>query len=117
MNEVIDWSKAPKDATHAAQPQGGSICWYKVVDGGGYFFSYSSGNYGFDFWDTGDGDRPLHEPLIPRPAKAWNGTGLPPVGTVCEWLSCIQIGAQEVSILAYSGGDAWIEPDARADRG
>lgn len=37
---------------------------------------------------------------------AWNGEGLPPVGTVCEWHPNMH-GWVEVTILGYDGGDTW----------
>jgi hypothetical protein len=80
----IDWSKAPEGATHAGRARNGLICWYKIFETGDYFFYYEDPGCDFEGWDSGDGSGPCHLPLIPRPCTAWNGQGLPPVGTVCE---------------------------------
>lgn len=87
----IDWSKAPKWATgHGLAGLSGSPVWlsqdkYTYVDGrqrGGVFYFDSDEGFG------------LHEirEVVARPSP-WNGTGLPPVGTVCEvnlygWRRC-----------------------------
>lgn len=57
----IDWNKAPIDATH-----------------------YDVDNHLFVNFDC------MHDSLrrlVPRPAapSAWDGAGMPPAGTVCEW--------------------------------
>lgn len=39
----------------------------------------------------------------------WNGEGLPPVGLEVEWMPSLQHGWQRVTVLAYSGDDAWIK--------
>jgi len=79
----IDWSKAPEDATHA----GTTTTTQKAV----FYKDIREDKY--SFWnDNGCGwrkdaiGRPVCTPLIERPKKqeAWDGVGLPPVGTVCE---------------------------------
>ena len=75
MNEVIDWSKAPKGYPVWIKDPDGVIAdgWHKEcsdryidVDGG--------------FWSKPEGGYEVYK----KPQPTWNGTGLPPVGTVCE---------------------------------
>jgi hypothetical protein len=80
--EQIDWSKAPEGATHVAVVSITRVCWYKIDGGFGYSYSYQDEGCDARYWSSGAGE-PSHKPLIERPA-AWSGTGLPPVGTVCE---------------------------------
>lgn len=86
----IDWSKAPKWATrHGVVGLCNSPVWlsqdqYTYVDGqqGGRIFYFGSGE-GFSL----DEIREVAE----RPSP-WNGTGLPPVGTVCEYDAAVDAG-------------------------
>lgn len=86
--EQIDWSKAPEGATHW-EPKNGSIMasWMK----------FERGNWWYWLNPTWVNYRGANMPaervaaMIPRPT--WDGTGLPPVGTVCEvdyegWTQC-----------------------------
>lgn len=79
--EQIDWSKAPPHATHwcpgNARIEAGWI--YNI--GGEFYSCYADKGLehipAFPAW--------REEKLIQRPPKqTWTGTGLPPVGTVCE---------------------------------
>lgn len=81
MNEQIDWSKAPADATHYHPRVNGYVDhWIKP----GFFCVVGFEGEG---WKKTSGDALGH--AVPRPtaAPAWNGPedGLPPVGTVCEF--------------------------------
>ena len=77
MSKEIDWSKAPEGATHYHTE---ADIWYKQTHA-----AYQ--------WDCGQwiklersdlGEYALRG-LVERPAPVeWTGTGLPPVGTVCE---------------------------------
>lgn len=76
----IDWSKAPEGATH-------HLCW--AEDGSDGFFGSDAGDRFMDCNNSGEYvcKQHLHWWIVKeRPTKAaeWNGTGLPPVGTVCE---------------------------------
>lgn len=76
----IDWSKAPEGATHYCP---GNRLFYKF-DGAGRGQCTSRGAR----W-TSCGDRDDYESgeLTPRPSSpAWNGEGLPPVNTRCEYI-------------------------------
>lgn len=72
----IDWSKAPEGATHYRE----SVRTFYKQDARAYE------------WDTVEwrviandlGEFRWCSALIERPVTAWNGEGLPPVGTVCE---------------------------------
>lgn len=88
----IDWSKAPEGATH-----------YQLES------KYPFRDYSEDqakYWNGTSWEWMLaesqtvlaHVDHVPRPAApAWNGEGLPPVGTVCELQD-----ATEVRILAHT---------------
>ncbi|HEJ9706865.1 TPA: hypothetical protein SMN51_003691 [Pseudomonas aeruginosa] len=85
----IDWSKAPDGATHAGIiPSRNTNVWYRDIDpvrGRYEYFSLMD-----ESWHISGGS-PLAQELIPRPAESapaaltWDGQGLPPVGTVCEY--------------------------------
>ncbi len=80
--EQIDWSKAPTHATHWC-PGNARIEAGWIYNIGGEFYSC--------YADKGLEHIPVfpawrEENLIQRPPKqTWTGTGLPPVGTVCEF--------------------------------
>lgn len=80
MSNEIDWSKAPEGATHyIPETEYLNAAWYKIADsrwviwmvGKGYGWNYTMG---------------LPSNAIARPVD-WDGTGLPPVGTKCEYHS------------------------------
>ncbi|WP_434676187.1 hypothetical protein [Pseudomonas sp. D3-10] len=82
----IDWSKAPPHATHwcpgNAKMEAGWI--YNPGGNGGEFYSCYA-DKGLEHIPEFPGWQKLR--LVPRPSKtAWDGEGLPPVGTVCEVL-------------------------------
>lgn len=43
--------------------------------------------------------------------KQWNGEGLPPVGTVCQWLASGDHDWINVTVLGHDGEDTWLKPD------
>lgn len=43
--------------------------------------------------------------------KQWNGEGLPPVGTECEWLASGDHDWVKVTVLGHNGDDTWLKPD------
>ncbi|AXH72128.1 MAG: hypothetical protein [Siphoviridae sp. ctdc_1] len=45
----------------------------------------------------------------------WNGEGLPPVGTECEWRASIYHNYVKVKILAYHEDEVWLQPLNGAD--
>ncbi len=78
----IDWTKAPEGANKAGfTGPGNYLQFYRIP---GMFGDY-------DYWSEKRGWLGSEFPtcanyLFERPAKVeWNGQGLPPVGTVCEW--------------------------------
>ena len=84
----IEWSKAPEDATHAGNSpyEKGVITWFKGISdpaSRNYFMNEGSMNA----WAISSENLSAWD-LIERPKKqeAWDGDGLPPVGTVCEVL-------------------------------
>ena len=97
----IDWSKAPEGATHAGSFKGKFSCWYKL--GSGWAWEYMSG-LSFS-WEKVSGNLPASD-LIERPKKqdAWDGEGLPPVGTVCNRINGST--SKKVEIIAHFDGTA-----------
>lgn len=76
----IDWSLAPKDATHAApRPTVEAVCWYKKEGmSWHYLYQESSG-----WWAPCAAGVPAHGPLTERPYKPapeWVEGELPPIG-------------------------------------
>jgi hypothetical protein len=101
----IDWSKAPKLSTGAmvANFSGGSV---KIGD---VEFIGAPGQDGRDIYHESPDAWTFH--ARPELASAWNGEGLPPVGTVCEfvgldssdWHRELRNGA-EVRVIAHFDG-------------
>ncbi len=108
----IDWSKAPEGATHY-QPESRDFhaAWFRL-----------QGGKAREIWVVIPGGALEHiidptvfdesmQNLIARPAEpaTWNGKGLPPVGTVCEYRhmiwpeyrSCEIRYISEESLVAY----------------
>lgn len=79
----IDWSKAPEGATHYC-PETDDLmaAWFKP-SGDEWLFAIDQSP--MRYWRPYNEDFPNDMPLVQRPT-AWNGEGLPPVGTVCEAL-------------------------------
>jgi hypothetical protein len=99
----IDWSKAPAGATHFGPESEEWIeVWYKL-DGGKWFAMITSNDDQWDYSPSVDEDRVSQ--MIQRPS-AWNGTGLPPVGTVCEGRGRLDGEWREVVVLAHRIGRA-----------
>ncbi|MFG8850592.1 hypothetical protein ACEPUQ_28735 [Pseudomonas aeruginosa] len=99
----IDWSKAPEGANKAGfTGPDNYLQFYRIP-----------GRFGdYDYWSENNGWRGTDFPtcanqLFERPAKVeWDGQGLPPVGTVCEfthegdgvkgrWIKCRVAGYTE----------------------
>ncbi len=89
----IDWSKAPEGTTHY-QPESADFyaAWIKV-DGDWLMAIMDDG---IDSrWGRAGEYADKKRLLIPRPSSQWNGSGLPPVGTVCE------VDGEKVVIVAH----------------
>lgn len=102
--ENVDWSKAPEGATHWAPAKGMMCASFMKYEGGKWYCETVSGRN----W-TADNTNDDHTRYIARPT-AWTGSGLPPVGTVCEWRQGLQW--ERIEILAYNGLDAWIRQES-----
>ena len=97
----IDWSKAPELATHwCPETDDWFEGWYIVVEP---LIAYFEDGARIVARAMDQEDREILLPiLVPRPApaaRAWDGTGLPPVGTALEfrsmrgeWIPGAQIG-------------------------
>jgi hypothetical protein len=96
----IDWSKAPAHATHWCPGNARIEAGWIYHNGGGEFYSCYA-DKGLEHIPFFPAWRALR--LIPRPAESpkWTGEGLPPVGTVCEYLGAHQYNEwSEVKIFA-----------------
>lgn len=112
----IDWNKAPEDATHAGATTGLNIpVFYKDIREDKYSYWYDVG----DGWREDVTGNPSCTPLIERPKKqyAWDGEGLPPVGTVCDmhiddfgWITgtvVVHIDLDEPTAVAHNGEEVF----------
>lgn len=101
----IDWSKAPEGATHYLpenDEHGWIACWFK--QDGNVWMAKAIERDGEKWSEDDDMDEAVKF-LIPRPST-WNGTGLPPVGTVCEGRGRLDGEWREVVVLAHRIGRA-----------
>ena len=94
MSEKIDWSKAPEWATHALEklhePDRNLVYWSFFVDG-----EHRVEPNGL--WYHPDGYRIIQSrPTTP----SWSGSGLPPVGVVCEYC-CVNDKWRQVKVIAH----------------
>lgn len=99
----IDWSKAPAGATHfGPESEEWIAAWYKL-DKGEWFAMLTSDDDQWDYSPCVDDERVSQ--MIQRPAE-WNGTCLPPAGTVCEGRGRLDGEWREVVVLAHRIGRA-----------
>ncbi|WP_073667539.1 hypothetical protein PCP30_04685 [Pseudomonas aeruginosa] len=90
----IDWNTAPEGATHW-EPTGPDFYegWMKK-EGTDWFYWSESGHKWINGILTCDVSADREATFEARPQEAWDGQGLPPVGTNCEyrssdgWLQC-----------------------------
>lgn len=105
----IDWSKAPDWATSAGRTDDSeSAAWlgdtqYQYIYGcwSGRNYNYGAGGLSFrrDEFKVIE-----NRPAIPRPLKPeWDGTGLPPVGSVVEYSPQIKLAQGRISKNWISG--------------
>ncbi len=82
----IDWSKAPEGATHW-EPTGPEFHEGWMKKEGNKWFYWGKGS---EQWVSArhycDVSAEREATFEERPQEPWNGQGLPPVGTVCEYL-------------------------------
>lgn len=64
MTTIIDWTKAPCDATHAGIFDNGLICWYKDIKPESYKYMYAN----YMKWGVGE-NQPANQSPIKRPTK------------------------------------------------
>ncbi|MFG8885988.1 hypothetical protein ACEPVY_12535 [Pseudomonas aeruginosa] len=78
----IDWNTAPEGATHW-EPNGPEFNegWMKKERNGWFFWGEESEEW--IHW--GDVSAEREATFEARPQEAWDGQGLPPVGTACEY--------------------------------
>ena len=92
-----DWTEAPEGATH--WDTRGAV-WCKHL----YFWCYGRWNYEGEIHDLAE-DRYTPRPVEPA-TTTWDGTGLPPRGTICECL--FNDGWVKVLVLSVNGYEAWV---------
>lgn len=100
--EEIDWSQAPEGTTHWT-PESDVVCSFLREDNGVWFW-WSDSSW-VPFYGKSWESQLLG--IVKRPSLSpWNGTGLPPVGTVCEvcWTSPDEY--YRVKVLAHDDGKA-----------
>lgn len=110
----IDWSKAPEGATHwGPDTEEWSRAW-RIIQGEQMAVMLDDGVDTEWAWYpiTDDHREDLFPTLVARPT-AWNGEGLPPAGTVCEY----NLGGEwvEVEVFAHRPSDANRGTDAIFD--
>lgn len=98
----IDWSKAPEGATHW-EPTGPEFHegWMKKELGKWFWWSKGSKEWVF----TSNVTAKRETTFEARPQETWDGQGLPPVGTVCEYRcndSCEPNDWTAVHVLAHA---------------
>lgn len=105
----IDWSKAPDGATHW-EPSGPEFNegWMKK-EGNGWFFW----GLGAEWKYGGDVSAEREATFEARPQEQWDGQGLPPVGTLCEWHGPSSDGPDgwvytESNVVAYTDDGLFI---------
>ncbi len=87
----IDWSTAPEGATHW-EPTGPEFHEGWMKEEGGKWFWWSKGSK--EWVETFSVPAKREATFEARPQETWDGHGLPPVGTNCEyrsndgWLQC-----------------------------
>lgn len=102
----IDWSKAPEGATHYGE-SGLSTYFYRIPSALGGSYDYWNIKSHDPKWVSGF-NKTVAVVLLQRP-EPWNGTGLPPVGTVCEcrvragedWVGCEVVAHHGHYAIAY----------------
>ena len=94
----IDWSKAPEGAQYYCYT---NRLFYKFDAAGRGVCTYD----GKLWFESGDRDDYESGELTPKPTEpAWNGEGLPPVGTECEVRLPNKTGWRKVTIKLYDEG-------------
>ncbi|HBO2190239.1 TPA: hypothetical protein L4G86_005364 [Pseudomonas aeruginosa] len=112
----IDWSKAPKDATHW-EPKGTEFGegWMKKV-GNEWSYWLEGSEVWAEVWADCFVSAEREATFEPRPQEPWSGQGLPPVGTVCEvnhrdigWVRCEIVAHKSFSCSGLTLAIAWID--------
>lgn len=104
--EHIEWEKAPEGATHAGLETGRYFAGFYKVSNNKVTHFCINGDRG---WRVAITNVPPVSELIER-SPTWNGSGLPPVGTVCEWHPNQDVWVQ-VEILGHNGEETWFRRD------
>jgi hypothetical protein len=81
------------------------LCFYDQITGRGRWKNKGIRGEGYD--DIGGLPVIAQRELI----EVWNGEGLPPVGTVCQWLASGDHDWINVTVLGHDGEDTWLKPD------
>lgn len=109
----IDWTKAPEGATHWEPTGPDSYEGWMKKEGNDWFF-WAEKSEEWRYW--GDVSAEREATFEARPQEAWDGHGLPPVGTVCEikhrdigWVRCEIVAHKSFSCGGLTHAIAWID--------
>ncbi|HBO7420789.1 TPA: hypothetical protein L4892_000063 [Pseudomonas aeruginosa] len=112
----IDWNTAPEGATHW-EPSGPDFNkgWMKK-EGNEWFYWSEGSNRWFQGKLSCNVSADREATFEARPQEAWDGQGLPPVGTVCEvkhrdigWVRCEIVAHKSFSCGGLTHAIAWID--------
>ncbi|HHX6672807.1 TPA: hypothetical protein ACVGL4_000571 [Pseudomonas aeruginosa] len=110
----IDWSKAPEGATHWEPSGPGFNKGWMKKEGNEWFFWSEGSNRWFQGKLSCNVSAEREATFEARPQEAWDGQGLPPVGTVCIvephntlW-GFSSTSGHERKILAYHTDYVWL---------
>ncbi|HHM6439553.1 TPA: hypothetical protein ACRL36_002892 [Pseudomonas aeruginosa] len=112
----IDWSKAPEGATHW-EPAGHEFSeGWMLKEGNDWFYWCKVSQKWFYDHTSCDVSAEREATFEARPQDAWDGQGLPPVGTVCEikhrdigWVRCEIVAHKSFSCGGLTHAIAWID--------
>ncbi|KSE32231.1 hypothetical protein [Pseudomonas aeruginosa] len=109
----IDWNTAPEGATHWEPTGPDSYEGWMKKEGNDWFF-WAEKSEEWRYW--GDVSAEREATFEARPQEAWDGHGLPPVGTVCEikhrdigWVRCEIVAHKSFSCGGLTHAIAWID--------
>lgn len=112
----IDWNTAPEGATHW-EPSGPDFNkgWMKK-EGNEWFYWSEGSNRWFQGKLSCNVSADREATFEARPQEAWDGQGLPPVGTMCEvkhrdigWVRCEIVAHKSFSCGGLTHAIAWID--------
>ena len=95
---VPDWKTAPADATHWIESHIGNS--FRRLEGNFYYNMDGSGTYLLGSYS----ELKVTKRPTPKPKTEWDGTGIPPVGTVCD---LVLRSVEQHRITVVAKGEVW----------